>query len=56
MGIKSIFRPVGWLFAKFWWVLDGTRRAILNLLLLLILIALVAGLFSRRCKKKPPWC
>ena len=50
MGIKSIFRPVGWLFAKFWWVLDGTRRAILNLLLLLILIALVAGLFSRSAK------
>ena len=50
MGIKSIFRPVGWLFAKFWWLLDGTRRAILNLLLLLVLIALVAGLMSRGVK------
>ena len=47
MGIKSIFKPVGWLFAKFWWLLDGTRRAILNLLLLLILVLLVVGLFSR---------
>ena len=47
MAIKSIFKPVGWVFSKLWWLLDGTRRAILNLLLLLILIALVAGLFSR---------
>ena len=47
MGIKSIFKPVGWVFAKFWWLLDGTRRTILNLLLLLILIALFAGLLSR---------
>ncbi|CAN5152816.1 signal peptide peptidase SppA [soil metagenome] len=47
MAIKSIFKPIGWLFAKLWWLLDGTRRAILNLLLLLILIALVAGLISR---------
>ena len=42
MGIKSIFKPIGWLFAKFWWLLDGTRRAILNLLLLFVLIAVVA--------------
>ena len=50
MGIKSIFKPVGWVFAKFWWLLDGTRRAILNLLLLLILVMLVIGLFSRSNK------
>jgi protease-4 len=50
MGIKSIFKPIGWLFAKFWWLLDGTRRAILNLLLLFVLIAVVAGLMSRSAK------
>ena len=47
MGIKSIFKPIGWVFAKFWWLLDGTRRALLNLLLLLILVVLAVGLFSR---------
>ena len=47
MGIKSIFKPVGWVFVKFWWLLDGTRRAILNLLLLLILVALVVGFVTR---------
>lgn len=47
MGIKSVFKPIGWVFAKFWWLLDGTRRAILNLLLLAILIALVVGFVTR---------
>jgi len=47
MAIKSVFKPIGWVFAKFWWLLDGTRRALLNLLLLLILVVLAVGLFSR---------
>ncbi|MET0519608.1 MAG: signal peptide peptidase SppA [Burkholderiaceae bacterium] len=47
MSLKSIFKPVGWLFAKAWWLLDSTRKVILNLLLLLVIVALVAGLISR---------
>jgi len=47
MGIKAIFKPVGWVFAKAWWLLDGTRRALLNLLLLALLIALVVAFVTR---------
>ncbi len=46
MSLKSLFKPVGWLFAKLWWLLDGTRRAILNLLLLLLIVCILWGLFS----------
>lgn len=45
--MKSLFSAVGWLFSKLWWLLDGTRRALLNLLLLGLLIALVVGLVHR---------
>ena len=47
MGIKAIFKPIGWVFSKFWWLLDGTRRAILNLLLLVLLIGIAVALINR---------
>ncbi len=42
---KSIFSFAGRSLRGAWWVLDGTRRAILNLLLLAFLVALVVGLW-----------
>ena len=54
MTIKSMFRPVGWLFSRTWWLLDGMRRAILNLLLLALLIALVIGIIHRNPKPLQP--
>ncbi len=45
--MKSIFSSLAWLFSKTWALLDGTRRALLNLLLLIVLIALVMALFNR---------
>ena len=50
MSLKSLFKPVGWLFAKLWWLLDGTRRALLNLLLLALIICIVWSLFTRGSK------
>ncbi|XHS79117.1 signal peptide peptidase SppA [Burkholderiaceae bacterium UC74_6] len=43
----SVFKSIGWLFSKLWWLLDGTRRAILNLLLLLLIIWIVWGIATR---------
>ncbi len=54
MSIKTVFRPIGWLFARTWWVLDGMRRAILNLLLLIILIVLIVGIVHRGPKPLQP--
>jgi len=45
--MTSIFKGIGWLFRKLWWLLDGTRRAILNLLLLALIVAIVWGMASR---------
>ncbi|RQO60353.1 signal peptide peptidase SppA [Paucibacter sp. KBW04] len=47
MGVKSVFSGLWWVVKKFWGALDATRRAIFNLLILLILIALVSGLINR---------
>ncbi|MBT9491237.1 MAG: signal peptide peptidase SppA [Paucibacter sp.] len=47
MGVKSVFSGLWWAIRKFWAVLDASRRALLNLLLLALLVALVAGLMSR---------
>ena len=47
MSIKSFFKPLGWVLGKGWWLLDGTRRVLLNLLLLALLIAIVVGLATR---------
>ena len=54
MSIKSVFKPIGWLFARTWWLLDGMRRAILNLLLLFIIIALLVGLVEHKPKPLQP--
>lgn len=45
--MKSLFSRLGWLFSKAWWLLDGTRRALMNLLVLLLLVALVSALLFR---------
>lgn len=47
MSLKTMFRPVGWLFAKTWWLLDATRRAIFNLLLLALIVIVLVGLVAR---------
>ena len=46
MGIKTLVSPVWWLLKKIWWVVDGMRRALFNVILLLLLIALIWGLVS----------
>lgn len=45
--MKSLFSAIGWLFSKAWWLLDGTRRALMNLVVLVLLIILVTALFTR---------
>lgn len=50
MSLKTMFRPVGWLFAKAWWLLDATRRAILNLVLLVLIVVFVVGIATRGTK------
>jgi protease-4 len=44
MGVKRALAPIGRLFGKLWWFLDGTRRVVFTLLFWLILIALIWGL------------
>jgi protease-4 len=50
MGLKSIFKPLGWALARLWWLLDGTRRVLLNLLLLAIIVGIVWSLLTRGAK------
>jgi protease IV len=45
--MKSFFSTLGWLFSKAWWLLDGTRRALMNLLVLLLLVILVTAVLTR---------
>ena len=45
--MKSFFSTLGWLFSKAWWLLDGTRRALMNLFVLLLLIIFFAAVLSR---------
>ena len=52
--VKSVFRPIGWLFSRTWWLLDGVRRAILNLLLLAIIVAVVFAIIHRGPKPLQP--
>lgn len=47
MGLKKVLSPIGKVFGGLWWLLNGTRRLVLNLLFLLILIGLLWALFSR---------
>ena len=42
MGIKTLVSPVWWLLKKIWWVVDGMRRALFNLILLLLLVVELA--------------
>lgn len=45
--MKSLFSAIGWLFSKAWWLLDGTRRALMNLLVLLLIVVFATALLSR---------
>ncbi|WP_310385551.1 signal peptide peptidase SppA [Roseateles sp.] len=45
--MKSVFFGLWWVIRKFWAALDASRRFLLNLLLLALLVALVSGLVSR---------
>ncbi|WP_422011412.1 signal peptide peptidase SppA [Roseateles sp.] len=45
--MKSLFSGIGWLFSKAWWLLDGTRRALMNLLVLLLIAIVVIALLTR---------
>lgn len=47
MGVKSLFTPVWWTIKKIWWFVDASRRALLNLLLLALMIAIIWSLFHR---------
>jgi protease-4 len=47
MGLKAVFSPIGRVFKGAWWLLDGTRRVVLNLLFLILLIALLWAIFSK---------
>src|SRR5262249_34946073 len=48
--MKTLFAKLGWLFSKAWWLLDGTRRALMNLFVLLLLIVFATALLSRGAK------
>ncbi len=41
MGVKRALAPVGRLFGKLWWFMDGTRRVVFTLLFWLIVIGLI---------------
>ena len=41
MGVKRALAPIGRLFGRLWWFLDGTRRVVFTLLFWLIVIGLV---------------
>ncbi|KQV50477.1 signal peptide peptidase SppA [Pelomonas sp. Root1217] len=45
--MKSFFSTLGWLFSKAWWLLDGTRRALMNLFVLLLLVIFVTAVATR---------
>ncbi|MBW8845608.1 MAG: signal peptide peptidase SppA [Burkholderiales bacterium] len=48
--MKSVFSAIGWLFSKAWWLLDGTRRALMNLFVLLLIVIVVTALITRGAK------
>ncbi|MFG6429985.1 signal peptide peptidase SppA [Roseateles sp. LYH14W] len=45
--MKSLFSALGWFFSKTWWLIDGTRRALLNLLMLVLIVIVVTALVTR---------
>jgi len=46
-SMKSFFSAIGWFFSKAWWLLDGTRRALMNLVVLLLIVIVVTALLTR---------
>lgn len=48
--MKSLFSAIGWLFSKAWWLLDGTRRALMNLFVLLLIVIVATALLTRGLK------
>ena len=44
--MKSLFSKLGWLFSKAWWLLDGTRRALMNLFVLLLIVIVVTAIVT----------
>ncbi|MDR7335260.1 signal peptide peptidase SppA [Roseateles asaccharophilus] len=45
--MKSVLSKIGWLFSKAWWLLDGTRRALMNLFVLLLIVIFVTAWLTR---------
>ena len=45
--MMSILRPLGWFFSKLWWLLDASRRALLNMLLLALVVGVIVALATR---------
>jgi len=45
--MKSLFFVIGWLFSRAWWLLDGTRRALMNLVVLLLIVVVASALLTR---------
>lgn len=45
--MKSFFSAIGWLFSRGWWLLDGTRRALMNLIVLLLIVVIVTAVLTR---------
>jgi protease IV len=45
--MKSVFSAIGWFFSKACWLLDGTRRALMNLFVLLLIVIVVTALLTR---------
>jgi len=44
--MKSLFSSIGWLFSKAWWLLDGTRRTLTNLFVLLLIVIVVTAILT----------
>lgn len=45
--MKTVFSAIGWFFSKCWWLLDGTRRALTNLFVLLLIVIVVTAILTR---------
>ncbi|MFG6467969.1 signal peptide peptidase SppA [Roseateles sp. BYS87W] len=45
--MKSVFSAIGWFFSKSWRVLDGTRRAVLNLIFLTVVVLVGVAIATR---------
>ena len=45
--MKSVFSAIGWFFSRCWWLLDGTRRTLMNLFVLLLSVVIVVAIVTR---------